>query len=133
VATAVAGKVVIDATNAITDAGERIDTGARGSSLVVAEWLPGAAVVKAFNTLDGATLLAESRPSIPKDQPFALFVAGNNARANARVSSLIEEIGFAPVATGSLERGRRLQEPGTRIFGTPMLPSEARRELAVMR
>jgi predicted dinucleotide-binding enzyme len=99
--------------------------------LVVAEWLPGAAVVKAFNTLDGATLLAESRPSIAKDHRFALFVAGNNARANARVSSLIEEIGFAQ-SRRSLERGGRLQEPGTRIFGTPMLPSEARRELAVM-
>jgi 8-hydroxy-5-deazaflavin:NADPH oxidoreductase len=130
---AVAGKVVIDATNAVTESGEPMDLGARGSSLVLAEWLPDSVVVKAFNTLDARTLLAEARPSVPRDQRFAVFVAGDNTRANARVSTLIEEIGFTPIGTGSLERGGRLQEPGSKIFGRQMLPAEARREVSLMR
>ncbi len=132
-ASAVAGKVVIDATNAVTESGDPIDLGARRSSLLVAEWLPDAVVVKAFNTLDGRTMLAEARPSVPRDQRFAVFVAGDNGRANARVSTLIEEIGFTPIATGSLEQGGRLQEPRSKIFGRQMLPAEARRELSLMR
>ncbi|HEY3023787.1 MAG TPA: NAD(P)-binding domain-containing protein [Actinomycetota bacterium] len=132
-ASAVAGKVVIDATNAVTESGEPMDLGARGSSLIVAEWLPGAVLVKAFNTLDGRTMLAEARPSVPRDQRFAVFVAGDNGRANARVSILIEEIGFTPIPTGSLEQGGRLQEPRSKIFGRQMLPAQARREVSLMR
>jgi 8-hydroxy-5-deazaflavin:NADPH oxidoreductase len=132
-ASAVAGKVVIDATNAVTESGEPMDLGARASSLIVAEWLPDAVLVKAFNTLDGRTMLAEARPSVPRDQRFAVFVAGDNGRANARVSILIEEIGFTPIATGSLEQGGRLQEPRSKIFGRQMLPAQARRELSLMR
>jgi 8-hydroxy-5-deazaflavin:NADPH oxidoreductase len=132
-ASAVAGKVIVDAMNAVTDTGDPIDLGKQGSSLVVAEWLPDAIVVKAFNTLDGPTLLADARPSVPSDQRFAVFVAGDNGRANARVSTLIEEIGFTPIATGSLARGGRFQEPGSRIFGRQVLPAEARRELSLMR
>jgi hypothetical protein len=132
-ASAAAGKVVIDATNAVTESGEPIDLGARGSSLVIADRLPDSVVVKAFNTLDGRSLLAEARPSVPEDQRFVVFVAGDNSRANARVSTLIEEIGFTPIATGSLERGGRLQEPGSKIFGRQMLPAEARREVSLMR
>jgi 8-hydroxy-5-deazaflavin:NADPH oxidoreductase len=132
-ASAAAGKVVIDATNAVTEAGEPMDLGARGSSLVVAQRLPDSVVVKALNTLDGPTLLAEARPFAPRDQRFVVFVAGDNGRANARVSTLIEEIGFTPISTGSLERGGRLQEPGSKIFGRQMLPAEARREVSLMR
>jgi hypothetical protein len=60
-------------------------------------------------------------------------VAGDNGRANARVSILIEEIGFTPIATGSLEQGGRLQEPRSKIFGRQMLPAQARREVSLMR
>jgi predicted dinucleotide-binding enzyme len=132
-ASAVAGKVAIDAMNALTESGDPMDLETQGSSVVVAEWLPDAVIVKAFNTLDGPTMLADARQGVPSDQRFVLFLAGDNGRANARVSTLIEEIGFTPIATGSLSRGGRLQQPGSRIFGRLMLPAQARRELSLMR
>lgn len=49
-----------------------------------------------------------------------------------RVSTLIEEIGFTPIDTGSLAWGVRLQEPGSKIFNRPMLPAEARRILSLI-
>jgi predicted dinucleotide-binding enzyme len=128
---AVAGTVVIDAMNALTDDGEPLDLG-RASSVVVAEWFPDAVVVKAFNTMDPRTLLDESRRSVPKERRFAVFLAGDNTRANARVSTLIEEAGFSPVDTGTLARGGRLQEPGSKIFGRPLMYADARHVVRMM-
>ena len=36
-------------------------------------------------------------PSAPREDRFAIFVAGDNSDAKAIVSRLIEDIGFAPV------------------------------------
>jgi hypothetical protein len=130
-ASAVAGTVVIDAMNALTDAGEPLDLG-KTSSVVVAEWFPDAVVVKAFNTMDPRILLDESRTSVPKERRFAVFLAGDNTRANARVTTLIEEAGFSPVDTGTLARGGRLQEPGSKIFGRPLMYADARHVVRMM-
>ena len=43
---------------------------------------------------------------------------------------LIEEIGFAPVDTGSLADGGRRQQPGSSIYTELLTPSEAREKLA---
>lgn len=128
-ASAVAGKIVIDAMNALTETGEAMDLGARASSLVVAESFPDARIVKALNTLEADTLRAEARPSVPREKRFAMLLAGDDARANERVATLIEEIGFAPVDAGSLALGGRHLEPRSTLFGRPLLPAEARRLL----
>ncbi|HET7344915.1 MAG TPA: hypothetical protein VFJ05_03475 [Nitrososphaeraceae archaeon] len=36
------------------------------------------------------------------------------------MSKLIEDIGFAPVHTGSLRKGGRLQQAGSRVYDNPM-------------
>lgn len=131
-ASAVAGKIVIDATNAVTETGEAMDLGARASSAIVAETFPDARVVKALNTLDADTLRAEARPSVPREKRFVVFVAGDDSRAKERVSTLIEEIGFSPVDAGSLALGGRYLEPRSKLFGRPLLPAEARRLLQLM-
>jgi len=128
----VAGKVVIDAMNPFSETGEITDLGGKTSSAITAERLPGARLVKAFNTMHFETLRTEGRPSIPKEQRLVIFLAGDDGRAKATVSRLIEEIGFTPVDTGSLARGGRLQEPGSRIVNKPMLPAEARRTLKMI-
>lgn len=128
-ASAVAGKIVIDAMNAVTETGEAMDLGARASSLVVADSFPDARIVKALNTLEADTLRAEARPSVPREKRFAMLLAGDDARANERVATLIEEIGFAPVDAGSLALGGRHLEPRSTLFGRPLLPAEARRLL----
>jgi predicted dinucleotide-binding enzyme len=128
-APAVAGKIVIDAMNAVTETGEAMDLGARASSMVVADSFPDARIVKALNTLGPDTLRAEARPSVPREKRFAMLLAGDDSRAKERVATLIEEIGYAPVDAGSLALGGRHLEPRSTLFGRPLLPSEARRLL----
>ncbi len=130
---AVAGKIVVDAMNAVTDAGEPLDLHGRASSALVAELFPDAYLVKAFNTIDADTLRVESRTSVPREHRFVIFLAGDESRANARISTLIEEVGFTPIGTGSLARGGRFQQPGSKIFRRPLLPADARRVLQTMR
>lgn len=122
------GKIVVDTTNNRT--GPRpedlIDLGGRTSSEVVADLLPGARVVKAFNhqpiaSLDG---LAEETGGERK----ALFIAGDDAEAKRVVARLIRDIGGEPIDTGGLREGGLLQGTGRPLAGHGRLipASEAR-------
>jgi predicted dinucleotide-binding enzyme len=62
-------------------------------------------------------------------QRHAIFVAGDDADAKRSVTRLIEEIGFAPVDTGSLRDGGRKQQPGSTIYNKPMTCQEAKSAL----
>ena len=61
----VAGKTVVDAMNPYSADGEVIDLGKRTSSEEVARRLPGARLVKAFNTMYYHTLATEARAPGP--------------------------------------------------------------------
>ena len=128
----VMGKVVVDAMNPYAEDGGLLDLAGKTSSAVTAERLPGARVVKAFNTMHPDTLASGGRLHVPEDQRLVIFLAGDDSRAKERVSTLIREAGFAPVDTGPLAIGGRLQQPGSKIYNRPMLPAEARRTLATM-
>ena len=128
-----AGKVVVDAMNYYERRDGRIDFNGLTSSEVVAQHLPNSRLVKAFNTMHYQTLRTEGRPSAPMEERLVLFVAGDDEEAKAVVSRLIEEIGFAPVDTGSLRDGGRKQEPSSPIYNVPMTAGRAREELARMR
>jgi predicted dinucleotide-binding enzyme len=114
---AVKGKIVIDAMNAYTASGghERLDP-STSSSEETLKRLPGARLVKAFNTIWFRHLAERGRTDVPLSQRHAIFLAGDDADAKRVVSHLIEEIGFAPVDTGSLHEGCRRQEPDTPIY-----------------
>lgn len=131
-ALAVVGKVVIDAMNPYTESGDIMDLEGRTSSEITAERLPGSRLVKAFNTMHHETLRTEGRPSVPKERRLVIFLAGDDGRAKATVAGLIEEIGFAPIDTGSLVHGGELLEPGSEIYNEPLLPGEARRILSII-
>ncbi|MBN8943735.1 MAG: NADPH-dependent F420 reductase [Rhizobiales bacterium] len=104
------GRIVIDASNAIDfPAFTPTDLGGRPSSEIVAEAVPGARVVKAFNTLPAALLATDPKQSGGRR---VLFLSGNHAEANAQAASLIEALGFAPVDLGKLSEGGRLQQFG---------------------
>ena len=105
------GKILIDAMNPYSAFGKVIDLGDSTSSEEVARLLPGARLVKAFNTLGFADL--QSGAFKPGKDLWAIFVAGDNAEAKRIVSGLIESIGFVPIDTGSLREGGRLQQPGS--------------------
>jgi len=124
----VAGKIVVDAMNPYSAEGELIDLGDRLSSDEVARRFPGSRVVKAFNTMYYHTLATEARA--PGENRLVLFVAGDDPAAKAVISELIEEIGFAPVDTGSLHEGGRKQRPGSPIYNRPMTAAQAGAALA---
>ena len=119
-----AGKVVIDASNYYPRRDGEIDLGGLTSTEAVARHLPDSCVVKAFNTMYYERLANEGRPGFPLEERQVLFVAGDDEEAKGIVSRLIEEIGFAPIDTGSLKDSYR-QEPGAPIHNNPMTPERA--------
>ena len=104
------GQIVIDATNHfITYAPEfKVqDLGNKASSEVVASLLPGARIVKAFNTIFYKTLGEDPRVF---GGNRVLFVSGNDLPAKNEVMSVIGSLGFAPIDLGSLSDGSKLQQ-----------------------
>jgi predicted dinucleotide-binding enzyme len=106
------GVVVVDTTNPRFGPGadDVYDLGAHTSSEAVAALVPGARVVKAFNHQPIPALAAElGRPPTERN---ALFVAGDDPDAKALVAELVRSIGGAPIDTGGLRDGGRLQASG---------------------
>ncbi len=126
-----AGKVFITASNYYPARDGALDLGGRASSELVAEHLPGAHVVKAFNTIYFVRLRDNGRPEAPPEEREVIFVSGDDGEAKGIVSGLIEDIGFAPVDAGTLAESRR-QEPGSPIYNVAMNPGQAREMLAGM-
>ncbi|PSJ40935.1 NADPH-dependent F420 reductase [Allosphingosinicella deserti] len=112
-------RIVVDATNAIDfPAFTPRDLGGRPSSKIVAEQVPGARVVKAFNTIPAAILASDPADS---GANRVLFVSGNEAHASQEVADLAEELGFAPIILGALDDGGRLQQFGGPLTGQNLL------------
>ena len=105
------GRIVIDANNPIeAPLFKPVDLNGRVSSEVVADLVPGARVVKAFNHLRAEVLASDPRSGGGRR---VLFYSGNDGAAKADVAALIEKIGFVGIDLGSLAVGGRLtQFPG---------------------
>ena len=105
------GRILIDANNPIeAPLFKPADLGGRVSSVVFADLVPGARVVKAFNHLR-AELLATDPGSDGGQR--VLFYSGDDTAAKGEIAALIERLGFAGIDLGSLEVGGRLaQFPG---------------------
>jgi hypothetical protein len=106
-------RIVVDATNAIDfPAFTPRNLGGRPSTEINSEAVPGARVVKAFNTLPAAVLATDPRQS---GGNRVLFLSGADAKANADVAGLLTKLGFAPITLGDLANGRLAQ------FGGPLM------------
>lgn len=102
------GKVVIDITNPLTPDYMGLTIGHSTSAAEeIAKALPGAEVVKAFNTVF-ATVLADG-PQFADGQVAPVFYASDNERARQTAKTLIESIGFQPVDAGGLKNARYLE------------------------
>ncbi len=111
-ADAVAGKIVIDAMNPYASpGGSVIDLGGVTSSEATRGRLPGARIVKAFNTIWFKHLGEHARPDLPVAERHAIPVASDDDLAKHVVMKLVEEIGFGPIDSGTLAEGGRLQQP----------------------
>jgi predicted dinucleotide-binding enzyme len=105
------GRIVIDANNPIeAPLFKPVDLQGRVSSEVVADLVPGARVVKAFNHLRAEVLAGDPRENGGRR---VLFYSGNDSAAKAEVAELIDRIGFVGIDLGSLAVGGKLaQFPG---------------------
>ena len=94
----------------------RLDDGSTTSSELLQAHLPQSQVVKAFNNITAGHLRALARPSGSPDRS-ALTLAGDDADAKARTTTLLDAIGYDVVDLGPLAEGWRTQ-PGTAAYGT---------------
>ena len=124
-------KIVIDAMNPYTEEFELEDLGERTSSEITKTLVPGARLVKAFNTIHYRRLASDGKPAGAKGR-LAVFLAGDDADAKAVVAHLIDEIGFDAVDTGSLAGGGRKQQPGTAIYNVALTGDDAEKTLAAI-
>lgn len=127
------GKIVIDAMNPYRPDGGFYDLGGSTSSELVLERMPGARLVKAFNTIYYVHLAGRGRKDLPSDDRHTIYVAGDDEEAKRVVAQLIEEIGFTAVDTGSLHEGGRIQEPDSPIYNQTYNGREAREFLAKLK
>ncbi|MFL6432427.1 MAG: NADPH-dependent F420 reductase [Nitrososphaeraceae archaeon] len=123
------GKIVIDAMNPYSENFEVIDLDNSTSSEEVLKQIPSSRIVKAFNTIYYEHPRTKGNPNAAKEDRFAVFVAGDDLDAKVTVSKLIEDIGFAPVDTGSLREGGRKQQHGSPTYNNPMTAKLARARL----
>jgi 8-hydroxy-5-deazaflavin:NADPH oxidoreductase len=123
------GKIVIDAMNPYSENFEVIDLGNSTSSEEVLKQIPNSRLVKAFNTIYYEHLRTKGNPNASIEDRFTIFVAGDDLDAKTTISKLIEDIGFAPVDTGSLREGGLKQQPGSPIYNSPMTAGVAHTRL----
>jgi 8-hydroxy-5-deazaflavin:NADPH oxidoreductase len=125
----VAGKIVIDAMNPYGADGKVMALGPSSSSEETAKRLPGARLVKAFNTIWFKHLAERGRPDLRADDRHAIFVAGDDEAAKRVVMNLIDDIGFGSADTGSLAEGGRRQQPDGPFYNKVMTVRDAREAL----
>jgi 8-hydroxy-5-deazaflavin:NADPH oxidoreductase len=104
-----AGKIVIDTGNAVLARDGEIAKEARekGVGLTTQRLLPGARVVRAFNTLGVSRLKNDAYRS---EGRIAIPMAGDDQEALRVASMLVRDAGFDPAILGGLDRSRIFEQ-----------------------
>jgi predicted dinucleotide-binding enzyme len=130
-AAAPADKAVIDAANPYPArdgaVAEAATASGRGSALYVARLLPGARIVKGFNTIYWTDLRDKAHSARPK---LAMPIAGDDEAAISLASQLASDAGFDPVVVGGLDRSAAL-DPGSRIYAKSFTAQQVREALGL--
>jgi 8-hydroxy-5-deazaflavin:NADPH oxidoreductase len=101
-------KVLIDATNPLDFSSMPPTLSIAGNDSAgeqVQRWVPGAKVVKAFNTIGNPHMVKPAFPGGPPD----MFISGEDDGAKASVTHLLEELGWSVVDLGGIESSRYLE------------------------
>jgi len=109
------GNTLVDATNAIDfPAFSPRDLKGRLSTQIVADAVPSARVVKAFNTLAATILGADP---VAHGGRRVLFVSSDDPSARLAIVDLVDRLGFAAVDLGGIAEGGRVQQFGGGVSG----------------
>jgi 8-hydroxy-5-deazaflavin:NADPH oxidoreductase len=126
------GKVMLDAGNATARRdGEEITNEAKeeGIGIVSAKYLPGARIVRAFNSMGYKFFASEANRA---GERMAIPLAGDDKEAVATASALVHDAGFDPVVVGSLARAKDFQQGGP-LYGQQLTAQEFRKRLEAMK
>jgi predicted dinucleotide-binding enzyme len=123
------GKIVLDAGNpsARRDGPMAEEALAKGAGVATAEYLPGARIVRAFNSINYRVFASEAHRS---GERLAVPLAGDDAEALAVASRLVTDAGFEPVIAGPLAKGK-LFDSGSPLFLKALTARELRQALGL--
>jgi len=104
------GKIVIDTTNQFGPGGAQQLPGGATAAQHNQQRMPGARLVKSFNTLTSGFQASQAGRAPPEKQ-VVLFLSGDDEKAKEVVAGLIEDAGFAPADLGSLADAAPMEAP----------------------
>lgn len=104
------GKIVIDVSNPVNADFSGLEVGHETSAAEeIAKLVPGATVVKAFNTIFAQHYASGLKVG---DEKLQTLIASDDEAARDRVTALASEIGLVPVSAGPLKNARYLEPIG---------------------
>jgi predicted dinucleotide-binding enzyme len=121
------GKVVIDPNNPVParDGEMAVQAKEKGAAVSTAAILPGARLVRAFNSWGYQKLAAEANRPAPR---MAIPLASDDAQALKLGVQLVRDAGFDPVPAGSLAASKAF-DLGSAVSGKAMTADEMRKAL----
>jgi predicted dinucleotide-binding enzyme len=125
------GKIVIETGNPYPErdgaiAGE-VRASGQGTGIWSARWLPGARLVRGFNSVWDQTLAKEAHRPEPR---VGIPLASDDSEALEVVAQLVRDAGFDPVIVGPLARAREF-DVGTPVYASNMSGPEVRHVLGL--
>jgi 8-hydroxy-5-deazaflavin:NADPH oxidoreductase len=128
---AIEGKVVLETGNPYPGrdgkVAEELIASGRGTGAFAREHLPGARVVRAFNSVWDQTLAKEAHRPDPK---VGIPLAADDREALEVAARLVRDAGFDPVAVGNLDTAKRF-DVGTPVYDTGMSGDALRQALGL--
>ena len=126
-----AGKIVLDAGNAVLARDGEISKEAReiGIGATSTKYLAKARIVRAFNTLNYRVVAQNANRA---GERMAIPIAGDDKEALAMASRLIRDAGFDPVVIGSLESAKLFAQGGP-LYGQQITANEMQARLKTLR
>jgi len=106
VGTELAGKILVDATNPLKPDYSGLATSGTSGAEGIQKKVPGARVVKAFNT---ALAARQADPNVAGGLRVDGYAAGDDEEAKQAVLGLLADIGFNPVDAGPLAMAQYLE------------------------
>jgi predicted dinucleotide-binding enzyme len=127
---ALEGKIVLDAGNAVPardGAAIAEEAQTNGIGVTSQKYLPGARLVRAFNTINYKILASEANRPDPK---LAIPIAGDDPQAVQVAAELVRDAGFDPVVVGKLGDASRFQQ-GAPGYGQQVTAAELKQKLSL--
>jgi hypothetical protein len=122
-------KIVLDTCNAVAarDGAVAEEVEQNGIGITTQKYLPGARIVRAFNTMSYMIFAKEANRSGAR---LAVPIAGDDQQALEVAAALVRDAGFDPVIVGNLADARKFQR-GAPGYGQPVTAPELKQKLSL--